>query len=80
MQEVFGAPCFSCGPTLRCQKTATYCHIVEGGPVGSTPTYSCPSTPASCLPTPSCACLKGTAGGICDDKTAGEITVTLEVP
>lgn len=75
MQEAFAAPCFSCGPTLRCQKTATYCHVV-----GGTPTYSCTPTPASCLPTPTCACLKGFAGGTCEDKTGGDITITLGSP
>jgi len=28
-QEVAPAPCFACGPTLRCQTNAQYCHVLE---------------------------------------------------
>lgn len=82
-QEAAPAPCFACGPTLLCQKNAQYCHQMTGGPVGSTTSYQCRATPTSCLPAPTCACLKTaavTGADLCTQAAAGELTVMVPLP
>ena len=87
--EVAPAPCFLCGPTLRCQKDAQYCRAVSGGPIGADPSYQCRATPNACLPAPSCSCLEGQPGAgagagagatsaTCQQGGAGELTVTFQ--
>jgi hypothetical protein len=82
-QEAFPAPCFTCGPTLSCQKNAQYCHTTSGGPAGSTTTYQCRATPTACLPTPTCMCLQAETSIIaisCQQGAAGELTVVTALP
>jgi hypothetical protein len=83
-EEVAPAPCFACGPTLRCQTNAQYCHVQEGGAITNPPVYQCRATPATCLPTPTCTCLRnqGLAESVCSegDAGAGQVTTRLQVP
>ncbi|HET6148196.1 MAG TPA: hypothetical protein VFH68_11750 [Polyangia bacterium] len=83
-EEVAPAPCFACGPTLRCQINAQYCHVQEGGAITNPPVYQCRVTPATCLPTPTCPCLRtqGLAEIVCSDGDAGagQVTTRLQVP
>ena len=83
-QEVAPAPCFACGPSLRCQITAQFCRVQVGGAVTNPPSYQCRTTPAACLPTPSCLCLRnqGAAETTCTEGDAGtgQITTTLLAP
>ena len=77
------APCFACGADLQCQVNATYCHVTEGGAVGTPPSYGCVSTPSTCLPTPTCSCLRDqaqVAASTCSEADAGAVTVTLAAP
>jgi hypothetical protein len=83
-QEVAPAPCFACGPTLRCQTNAQFCRVQMGGAVGIPPSYQCRATPDACRPTPSCQCLRnqGVAETLCaeGDAGTGQITTTLLAP
>ena len=85
-QESAPAPCFACGPTLHCQINNQFCYTVVGGAVGNPPSYQCKTTPAACLPHPTCTCLRdqNMAATICSDgggdAGAGQITATLEAP
>jgi hypothetical protein len=77
------APCFSCGPNLRCQGYAQYCDVITGGALGASSTYRCTALPAACKTTPTCACLQtqNVAGsGNCTMGAQGEVTVTLLAP
>ena len=85
-EEAAPAPCFACGPSLRCQTNAQYCYSVAGGAVTRPPSYECRTTPATCLPVPSCTCLRNQnlATTVCTDSTgdagSGQITTTELVP
>jgi len=85
-QEAAPAPCFACGPSLRCQINQQYCYSITGGAVGNPPSYQCRAVPMACLPTPTCKCLRdqGANGNLCEDAAgdagAGQITVTLQAP
>ena len=77
------APCFTCGPDLRCQGFAQYCAVTSGGAVGAGSSYRCTALPAACTTTPTCACLQaqGVAGsGNCTMAAQGAVTVTLLAP
>jgi hypothetical protein len=77
------APCFTCGPDLRCQGFAQYCDVTSGGAVGAGSSYHCTALPAACTTTPTCACLQtqGVAGsGNCAMAAQGAVTVTLLAP
>jgi hypothetical protein len=79
--EVAPAPCFPCGPSLRCQINGDYCYAVMGGPIGAEPSYRCRPMPNTCLPAPTCACLKeqlGATSATCQQAGAGELTVTFQ--
>ena len=79
--EAAPAPCFSCGPSLRCQTYAQYCDATIGGAVGSTGSYRCTALPAACTTTRTCACLQSQGvPGSCVQSGAGELTVTLAAP
>ena len=81
--EAAPAPCFMCG-TGRCQKNAQYCYVIMGGAAGNPPSYQCRETPASCLSSPTCACLQNAqpvaVTGNCQQGGTGELTVTLLAP
>ena len=77
------APCFSCGPNLRCQGYAQYCDVTTGGALGAGSTYRCTALPAACKTTPTCACLQAQSvagSGNCTMGAQGEVTVTLLAP
>ena len=77
------APCFSCGPNLRCQGYAQYCDVTTGGAVGAGSTYRCAALPTACKTTPTCACLQGQSvagSGNCTMGAQGAVTVTLLAP
>lgn len=80
--ESFPAPCFSCGPALRCRDNAQYCQVIQGGPAGSSPTYTCRDVPSSCPATPTCACLPLTTppSTTCTQAGPGQLTTTLNLP
>jgi hypothetical protein len=79
--EAHPAPCFSCGPELRCRMHSQFCLTVVGGPAGSTPTYSCGEVPGSCPLAPTCACLDAVGqAGTCAEPTPGQVTITLAAP
>lgn len=82
--ETAPAPCFACGPSLHCQTNAQFCRVQVGGAVTNPPSYQCRTTPAACLPTPSCICLRNQAAAetICaeGDAGAGQLTTTLLAP
>ena len=42
------APCFTCGPDLRCQGFAQYCAVTTGGALGAGSSYRCTALPAAC--------------------------------
>ncbi len=77
------APCFTCGPDLRCQGFAQYCNVTSGGAVGAGSSYRCTALPAACTTTPTCACLQTqgfAASGNCTMGAQGAVTVTLLAP
>ena len=74
------APCFMCGPDLRCQGFAQYCAVTTGGALGSGSSYRCTALPAACTTTPTCACLQtqGVATSAnCTMAAQGAVTVTI---
>lgn len=77
------AACGGGGPDLRCRQSRDFCSVDRGTAPPDTTTYRCVAVPTACLPTPSCDCLHGlgtiTAGSICEQAGAGELTVTLDV-
>src|SRR5262249_38293560 len=77
--ETFPTPCFTCGPSGKCQTSKQYCNVTIGGVPGSQPSYRCTALPNSCLATPTCACLS-TVPGTCQESGSGQITVTLAAP
>lgn len=81
--ETVAAPCFACGPSLRCPTSAQYCYVIMGGAITNPPSYQCRATPNACLPVPTCACLQGQSiagSSNCQMAGAGELTVTLQAP
>jgi hypothetical protein len=78
--EVFPAPCFDCGPSLRCVEYAEYCHVLHGGEEGSGSSYECRDAPDRCEGTAACDCVTVPAGGSCDDSTEGQVTVEEFAP
>ena len=75
------APCFSCGPSGRCQTRVQYCSATIGGALGATPSYHCAALPTACTATPTCACLQSQSiPGSCAQAGTGELTVTLAAP
>ena len=77
------APCFTCGPDLRCQGFAQYCDVTTGGALGAGSSYRCTALPAACTTTPTCACLQTqgvTGSGNCTMAGQGAVTVTLLAP
>jgi hypothetical protein len=64
-----------------CAVATTYCQVTIGGVAGSSPSYACPSLPAGCGSTPSCACLASVScGSQCTTGTGGILTVTCAAP
>jgi hypothetical protein len=78
-QEAFPAPCFDCGPTLRCRIGQQDCIKTEGGAVGSPPSYVCSALPDQCLATPTCACV-APPPALCAESGTGQLTITNQVP
>jgi hypothetical protein len=79
--EAVPAPCFSCGPTLRCRDNAQYCRVVRGGPAGSEPGYSCMDVPSNCPAVPTCTCLSSTPPvTTCTQAGPGQLTFTVNAP
>ena len=77
------APCFTCGPDLRCQGFAQYCAVTTGGALGAGSSYRCTALPAACQTTPTCACLQTqgvAASGNCTMAAQGAVTVTILAP
>jgi hypothetical protein len=63
-----------------CDPQTQYCYVVEGGPIGNPPSYSCRALPAACGTTPTCACVQGQGcGNICSAGDGG-IMVTCQAP
>ena len=81
--EAAPAPCFMCGPSLRCQGYVQYCEVTMGGAQGSAASHRCSALPTACKTTPTCACLQtqGVAGSAsCTMAGQGDVTVTLPAP
>lgn len=80
-RESAPAPCFSCGPDVRCQIHKSYCRTTSGGPIGNPTSYGCVDLPAACVSAPSCACL-GTEHimGSCTQAADGSLTASLQYP
>lgn len=69
------------GSPISCDGRTQACRIVNGGAAPGIHAPSCLALPASCLPAPTCACLKTALGGAyqCDDR-GGNFTLTEDVP
>lgn len=72
-QEVFPAPCISCGEALQCNTLTTYCHV------DAATTYSCEPLPGDCAPNGSCECLEAQLDGVCTADGAGLTLATGRV-
>jgi hypothetical protein len=76
MQESIAGQCFDCSNSLtRCELHTQYCKITTSH-IGTT--AACPSLPAGCTPTATCACLSNPP--LCSQTDAGAVTVTIQAP
>lgn len=69
-QEVFPAPCSSCGPDLNCNTLDNYCRIEAGT------TYSCEPYPTECTSDHSCECVESQLDGVCTTDGTGVTLAT----
>jgi hypothetical protein len=74
--EVPPAPCFDCGPSVRCRTGGEYCDL-EHSDVPSIPdSYACRPMPAACARDVTCACVQqAVASDRCTAPRAGEILI-----
>lgn len=74
--EIPPAPCFDCGPSLRCRTGGEYCDL-EHSDVPSIPdAYSCRSMPPACARDMTCACVQqAVPSDRCTVQRAGELLI-----
>ena len=77
--ESVPAPCFNCGPSLRCRIGVQLCSETLGGAVGNPPQYVCSALPDRCQSTPTCACV-APPPSTCAESGTGQLTVTTYAP
>jgi hypothetical protein len=68
---------FSCGPTLTCDLSKQYCHVLTGGINGDQ--YQCLAFPDNCQQDHSCACIATQVCQTCSVGIAGGIRQDCEV-
>jgi hypothetical protein len=78
--EAAPAPCFACGPNLRCQSNIQYCQETLSGLQGGNSGYSCNDLPTTCKPEQSCSCLVPQVGSICKEISPGGLQVSIALP
>jgi len=78
-QESVPAPCFDCGPTLRCRTGMQACYKTTGGAATNPPSYACADLPQQCLATPTCACV-APPPAMCEESGTGQLTITFAAP
>jgi len=79
--EAAPAPCFACGPEVRCQADVEYCLALASGVPGGMDTYRCIEPPKRCLAGVTCECL--TMAGVvgdCSEPSPGEVTMSVAAP
>ena len=71
---------FSCGPVF-CIHGAQYCEKMVGGAVTNPGSYGCPSLPAGCNGTATCACVTASSQcGNCTTSSGGDVATACLFP